>query len=302
MMALGKKKFLETTMLLFFLVTLAGMESINFSKAYQTFEDFTKAPPTLKILSPSSISVYSNGIPLTFVLGNIQAFERNEWSIGWFWGITGYSYSLDGQNTVPIAGNTTLTGLQNGTHTITINATCMVVTGPFPKYIPISSNTITFTVDTKPPKISLLLQNRTYNQLSLPLDVLIDQPTSWIGYSLDNEANVTIKGNTTTLNLTVGGTTLSGLTVGTHNLTVYANDSAGNMGKSDAVFFTVALPTPSPSPTQQPTLEPTQSATPPPHSIPIASPDYPLIIGIVVATVIAIGLGVSIYKRTRDPT
>jgi hypothetical protein len=74
-----------------------------------------------------------------------------------------------------------------------------------------------------------------------------------MGYSLDNELNATVTGNTT----------IQGLLAGYHTLVIYANDTAGNMGKSDTVSFTIdTQPSPSPtlspsnSPTQQPTIEP----------------------------------------------
>jgi len=50
-----------------------------------------------------------------------------------------------------------------------------------------------------------------------------------MGYSLDGQLNVTITENTT----------LPGLPDGPHSLIVYANDTAGNMGSSDIVYFTV---------------------------------------------------------------
>lgn len=94
--------------------------------------------------------------------------------------------------------------------------------------------TVHFTVnDGKPPIISnLSLENKTYNQNDLPLNFATDQPTSWMGYSLDGKANVTIAGNTT----------LTGLPNEQHSLTVYANDTAGNMGVSQTINFTVAVP------------------------------------------------------------
>ncbi len=153
-------------------------------------------------------------------------------------------------------------------------------------------------------------------------------------YSLDGKGNVTIPASEyeysqppkVSFNLT-------GLENGTHTIRVYdpvrfVNDysMAGSgphlyaIAYSETItfnFVNVSMAAPSPSssqtaspspiitlsPTQNATLEPTQSATPPPHSIPIALPDYPLIIGIVIAIVLAIGLGVSIYyKRTRGFT
>jgi hypothetical protein len=56
----------------------------------------------------------------------------------------------------------------------------------------------------------------------------VNEPTSWIGYSLDNKPNVTITGNTT----------LTGLSNSSHNVIVYATDLAGNTG-SNATYFTV---------------------------------------------------------------
>ncbi|UCC57988.1 MAG: PQQ-binding-like beta-propeller repeat protein [Candidatus Bathyarchaeum sp.] len=74
-----------------------------------------------------------------------------------------------------------------------------------------------------------------YTATDVPLIFTVDQPTDWIGYSLDGQANVTITGNTT----------LTDLSVGWHDIMVYANDTSGNMGFSDPrsadwVHFTVS--------------------------------------------------------------
>ena len=96
-------------------------------------------------------------------------------------------------------------------------------------------------------------ENKTYDEGGFfPLNFTINEPASWMGYSLDNKANTTLNGNTTI-----------DVQAGFHTLTVYANDTAGNMGTSNLVEFTLQpnlpRPTNSPtsSPTQQPTLEPT---------------------------------------------
>jgi len=81
---------------------------------------------------------------------------------------------------------------------------------------------------TAPPLIQITSpENKTYSKVALSYTV--DRSTSWTGYSLDNEANVTIKGNTELFNLSQGA----------HSIIVYANDSAGNMGCSNKVFFSV---------------------------------------------------------------
>jgi len=84
-----------------------------------------------------------------------------------------------------------------------------------------------------PPSIEILSsQNLTYASSSIPLTFTVYDysPISWIGYSLDNQANVTITGNTT----------LTSLSDGTHEIVVYANDTFGNMGASNKICFTVS--------------------------------------------------------------
>ena len=41
-----------------------------------------------------------------------------------------------------------------------------------------------------------------------------------------------------------GNVTLTGLTIGKHNVTVYAWDTAGNVGASETIIFTIAEPFP----------------------------------------------------------
>jgi len=73
-----------------------------------------------------------------------------------------------------------------------------------------------FTIDVTPPIISdLSVENKTYTQLDLPLDFTVNELTSWIGCSLNDEANLTLTGNTT---LT--------LKEGLHSIVLYANDTA----------------------------------------------------------------------------
>jgi hypothetical protein len=88
--------------------------------------------------------------------------------------------------------------------------------------------------DTIPPAISVLSpENVVYVQDAIPLIFVTDEETSWIGYSLDKLENTTISDNVT----------LSGLLDGLHEITVYANDMAGNTGSSEAIFFTVKAQT-----------------------------------------------------------
>jgi hypothetical protein len=91
---------------------------------------------------------------------------------------------------------------------------------------------------TIPPEISLLSPlSQKYNESSVSLVFLLDKSVNWAGYSLDGEQNVTITGNTT----------LTGLSSGLHNVTVYAEDTFGNEGASETITFTVEAPEPFPT-------------------------------------------------------
>ena len=84
-----------------------------------------------------------------------------------------------------------------------------------------------------PPQIQVLSpQNTTYATNTIALNFTINKPSVWIGYCLDNSGNITVLGNTT----------LTGLLDGSHNVVVFANDSLGDMGSSDLVYFSVRIP------------------------------------------------------------
>ena len=155
--------------------------------------------------------------------------------------VTWVGYCLDRKETVTIASwynidaserrfNTILKGLSDGSHNITVYATdAFGNTGV--------SDTVSFAIDTVPPTMSnLTIQNETYTSNELELNFSVNEAASWMAYSLDNQANVTILGNTT----------ITGLLNGQHNITVYANDTAGNFGASETAYFSVEVPEPFP--------------------------------------------------------
>jgi hypothetical protein len=172
------------------------------------------------------------------------------------------TYSLDGEEnvTIPVvveghymsfhvtvSGSALLPKLSEGFHKVTVysevdcyNFSALGVF--YPKYAILDHNTVYFTIDDGQPPIlrSLALENETYNKNSLTLNFTMDESTSWIGYSLDQQDNVTIAGNFT----------LTGLPDGAHQVKIYANDTVGNMGVSETINFTVAQETePKPFPT-----------------------------------------------------
>jgi parallel beta-helix repeat protein len=86
-----------------------------------------------------------------------------------------------------------------------------------------------------PPQITLLSPvNQVYNESSVDLVFTTDEAANWTGYSLDGEQNVTVTGNIT----------IADLPNGSHTLAVYANDTLGNMGASETLTFSIAVPAP----------------------------------------------------------
>ena len=71
---------------------------------------------------------------------------------------------------------------------------------------------------------------QAYNESSVSLNFTVDRPVGWMSYSLDKSDNITITGNYT----------LSELSAGVHNVTVYAGDSFGNVGASETIVFSIA--------------------------------------------------------------
>ena len=76
------------------------------------------------------------------------------------------------------------------------------------------------------------LQNANSTTSSIPLNFTVDHQVSEIAYCLDGQESVPINGNTT----------LTDLSNGQHNVTVYATDAFGYSGTSDTVFFNVDVP------------------------------------------------------------
>jgi hypothetical protein len=76
-------------------------------------------------------------------------------------------------------------------------------------------------------------QSQTYSQDAVSLNFTVDKKTVWLGYSLDGQEKVTVTGNTT----------IAQLQNGLHNVTVYGNDTLGNLGVSETVIFTISKET-----------------------------------------------------------
>jgi N-acetylneuraminic acid mutarotase len=92
-----------------------------------------------------------------------------------------------------------------------------------------------FGYGTIPPVVTVFSpENSNYTSSNISLAFALNKPAVWLGYSLDGMENVTISGNTT----------LSGLSNGPHNITVYAKDKFENTGISSTISFSVEVPFP----------------------------------------------------------
>jgi hypothetical protein len=85
--------------------------------------------------------------------------------------------------------------------------------------------------DTTPPKIIVTSpQETTYSTSEIDFKFTVSEKVNWKAYSLDGNDNVTISGTTV----------ISGLSEGSHTIVVFATDTAGNTGASDAVQFVIS--------------------------------------------------------------
>jgi hypothetical protein len=271
---MNKKTFIATTILTALLLTLAQFIGVGLANPiYMANPDDT--PPTIDVISPLN-SQSTSKIFLNFTLTKPQSWgtKVSGWSGIWTGIQSGiiysFSYTLDGKISdsynittdlqIPFNYSLELKNIPDGEHSLRINITGSTrVTGSYVgdnwqdsawDDLDGSSEPITFSVDTKPPNItSISIENKTYFSNEILLTCNANEPASHIWFSLDNQANETL----------LGGITLSGLNSGSHSIVVYASDIAGNVGASDAVFFTVNIqpsPSASSSPTQQPTIKP----------------------------------------------
>jgi hypothetical protein len=83
---------------------LGVFEPLALNEQYTPF-GYGTIPPQLAVVSPENMKYDSSSVPLTFTVNKPAAW------IG---------YSLDGQDNITAAGNTTLSGLPDGSHTITV--------------------------------------------------------------------------------------------------------------------------------------------------------------------------------------
>jgi N-acetylneuraminic acid mutarotase len=193
------------------LYVIGGLDGKNWLKVNEQYTPvgYGTVPPVLYVLSPeNNVTSTSNDI------GLVLSVNRPTTWIG---------YSLDGSANVTVMGDAELSDLSEGEHRLTVYAN-----DTFGNMV--SSSNVTFNVDTLPPLIIVLSpENRTYGESDVQSAFTVDEPVTWMGYSLDGQDNVTITGNVT----------LAVLSEGSHNITFYAIDLVGHTGASKAVYFEI---------------------------------------------------------------
>jgi hypothetical protein len=247
-------------------------------------------PPTLTILSPTNSTAYaSNDVTLNFNVNITEIENTISQSENWLENRLLYykpltlnevyyknSWQLNRVDlkTSTDAFSLNFTNVPEGTRWIEVHATVeggirtssREIQDFFTAYVYyesykfVCSSMVNFTIDTTPPTAEILyLDNKTYSS-TVSLEFVTNEPISQSLMSLDGLQNVTITGNTT----------LSTLTNGVHNVTVFVKDSAGNAGASETVTFTIAERFPT-----------------------------TLLIGSVIAVMAVVGLGLLVYLKKR---
>ena len=257
-----RKKWVQTAAFITVLLmsAIAATQLVNFGRANPYFHDSIlegetsppegTIPPTVSILSPKNNTVYgSSSFSLIFNISIASAYgafpdiSRIYYRPSWL--SSSISISPKAANNYSV----NVKDVPEGTHSLAIFAVQdgriftrevidqhkVTIYHYYSTFKITGSSRIKFTIDVTPPKVSILsIQNRTYNMPNVPLDIAVNDSISKLSYVLDSQDNVTISGNAT----------LTGLSAGEHNVTVYATDLTGHFGGSETIYFSVEVPFP----------------------------------------------------------
>ena len=247
---------------------VAGTQFVNLGRANPYIRDWVEEgevsppsgtlPPTILILSPENDTAYaSNNVSLTFNVSipesNNVSLHINEIYYRASWQQLRNTYvDLKTPNYKLPQLSINMTDVPEGPRWLEVYAIAkgfshetrqelsgIFFTTYYVSYKIIGSSVVNFAIDTTPPIISALsVENKTYYTSDVSLNFIVNELVSQVTYSLDRQTNVTITGNTT----------LTGIPEGAHNLVIHAEDTAGNIGTSEIVNFSIAKE-PEPLPT-----------------------------------------------------
>jgi hypothetical protein len=207
--------------------------------------------PIVKIISPTENETYTNGtINLCFTVAGaddprftqmtlvgaykgdwMEDFERAYGQVG---EDNGEHYGIP----IFLKYDLNVTDIPYGEHNLLIKAygtlNFMENNGALPLYGCLLNKTLSvdFFVRTNPIIMFPSRQNATFKTSSVPLNFTVDHSVTEMAYIIDGQDSVSIDGNTT----------LTGLSNGQHNVTVYATDSLGKTDVSAMQFFYVDAP------------------------------------------------------------
>jgi hypothetical protein len=200
----------------------------------------------IRISSPEDNASYSNGTvnlcfnvtlhgPNTITKQLYAAKYEGDWMQEAVW--CPYSTATDEGSSYFRQYDFNVTDIPFGEHSLNITARAggeFTKDSPLPIYIFSLSKilSVKFSVRTNPVITFPSLQNVTFDTSSVPLNFTIDHQVTEVAYCLDGQDSVSIDGNTT----------LTGLSNGQHNVTVYATDSLGRTDVSDMQLFYVEAP------------------------------------------------------------
>jgi hypothetical protein len=192
-------------------------------------------PPVISVSSPQNNALYSEEYTISVSVEKAQYGD-------YFSDIYEVTYTIDNKSVTAydtaVLGlssyNTSFAGpnLTTGNHTLTVKATGILYK-PMRDYFLVDKTVTLYFFTHRAPSIKLLTNQSANNPVSsFSLNFTVDEPTSWLGYSLDNSRNVTIGANTT----------LTGLSVGNHSLVIFGNSTFGDMARSETTNFTAKDP------------------------------------------------------------
>lgn len=249
-----RKTAATITLIMTLIITAAaGTQFINLVNANPIVSKRVPTPigtkqPTISIFSLKNDSAYaSNNVSLIFNVSIAESKYTNlitsvYYKVDWHEGEI-YVYSLNvsapvsEQNHIKeYSCNRTLIGIPEGNHSVSISVIAnggYYEGGYYYYFYNFGSSLVNFIVDTTLPIVSSVsVENKTYDTSNVPLNFIVNESASQFSYILNGQENTIINGNTT----------LTGLSNGFHNITVYACDMAGNIGTSETIIFAVAKP------------------------------------------------------------
>ena len=181
------------------------------------------AGATTGLMAPKKIYVMGGGFTTTSNTVLVYDLTLDNWSFGAPMPINRSCLAVAVVNDVMYAMGGTL----NYQGTFPVGS--FPLTNVVEQYIPFGYGTVLPAV-----QVVSLENNVAYSGADVSLIFTLNKAASWMAYSLDGQDNITVTGNVT----------LAGLSDGLHNVTVYAEDSLGNMGASETIVFNVASPFP----------------------------------------------------------